>query len=187
MPQVAPSPAPPRAVVAPLSADRYLLRVTLSETAHADLECLRDLLRHAVPTGDPAAIVARALAVLRQQLERTRQGATLRPKTRMRPGSTASRHVPAPVRREVWRRDGGRCAFVGTGGRCAETGFLELHHVVPFARGGPATVDNLQLRCRAHNAHEAVREFGVWADARRRGSSAREQELCPDRAGGALG
>jgi hypothetical protein len=26
--------------------------------------------------------------------------------------------------------------------------------------GGPSTTDNLQLRCRAHNAHEAKREFG---------------------------
>ena len=47
------------------------------------------------------------------------------------------------------------CAFVGTTGRCAERGFLEFHHVVPFADGGPATADNLQLRCRAHNLYEA--------------------------------
>jgi hypothetical protein len=32
--------------------------------------------------------------------------------------------------------------------------------VVPFARGGPTTADNLELRCRAHNAYDAEREFG---------------------------
>jgi hypothetical protein len=64
------------------------------------------------------------------------------------------------VRREVWRRDGGRCAFLGATGRCTERGFLELHHVVPFAAGGNATASNIELRCRAHNAYEAEQFFG---------------------------
>ena len=34
--------------------------------------------------------------------------------------------------------------------------------VVPFAAGGPSSVENLQLRCRAHNAYEASRDFGEW-------------------------
>lgn len=55
----------------------------------------------------------------------------------------------------VWARDGGRCAFVGTHGRCTETAFLEYHHRQPFAAGGKATVENIELRCRAHNAYEA--------------------------------
>ena len=66
------------------------------------------------------------------------------------------RHVPAAVKRVVWARDAGRCAFVGVDGRCAETGFLEYHHVVPFAAGGPTSVTNLELRCRAHNEYEAT-------------------------------
>jgi hypothetical protein len=61
----------------------------------------------------------------------------------------------------VWARDDGRCAFIGADGRCGETGWLELHHVLPFARGGPTTAANLELRCRAHNAYEAERDFGV--------------------------
>jgi len=68
--------------------------------------------------------------------------------------------VPAAVKREVWARDAGRCAFVGVAGRCTERGFLELHHVVPFAEGGATDASNLQLRCRAHNAYEAEEWFG---------------------------
>lgn len=71
-----------------------------------------------------------------------------------------SRHIPAAVRRAVWTRDGGQCAFVGTGGRCTETGFLEFHHVVPYAIGGRANIENIELRCAAHNAHEAEQSFG---------------------------
>jgi hypothetical protein len=50
------------------------------------------------------------------------------------------------VRREIWQRDQGRCAFVGASGRCRETAFLEFHHVEPFAAEGHATVANIQLR-----------------------------------------
>jgi hypothetical protein len=154
-PLAATSPHSSRAVVAPLAADRYLLKVTLSQGARDKLEQARALLRHQIPTGDPAAIVERALTVLVEQLERTKLGATPRPR---RGGRTAptSRHVPAAVKRAVWARDGGRCAFVGATGHCAETGFLEFHHVVPFAAGGATDAGNLELRCRAHNAYEAT-------------------------------
>jgi hypothetical protein len=77
----------------------------------------------------------------------------------MTSGSGRPRHVPAEVRRAVWARDEGRCAFVGTNGRCQERGFLEFHHVQPFADGGETTAGNLQLRCRAHNAYEATLYF----------------------------
>ena len=75
------------------------------------------------------------------------------------PLRAGSRHIPAVVRRAVWRRDQGRCAFVGTHGRCAERGFLEFHHVQPHTAGGPASIENIQLRCRAHNIHEAEQYF----------------------------
>jgi hypothetical protein len=71
-----------------------------------------------------------------------------------------SRHIPAAMRRHVWARDEGRCAFVGSHGRCTEIRQLEFHHVVPFARGGPTVVENLALRCRAHNVYESDQAFG---------------------------
>jgi 5-methylcytosine-specific restriction endonuclease McrA len=36
-----------------------------------------------------------------------------------------------------------------------------MDHVVPAARGGKATMENLRLRCSAHNQYEAERAFGV--------------------------
>jgi 5-methylcytosine-specific restriction endonuclease McrA len=152
--------AAPRVVLAPLASDRYLLKITLSAGARARLDRARDLLRHVVPSGDPAVIVDRALTALVEQLEKSRRAAARRPQARPRV-TTTRRHVPASVRRAVWTRDEGRCAFVGADGRCRETGWLELHHVLPFARGGPTTAGNPELRCRAHNAFEAAREFGA--------------------------
>lgn len=85
--------------------------------------------------------------------------ATEKPR-RARAPTASSRHIPAAVRRAVWQRDGGRCAFHGTRGRCSETGWLEFHHVRPFAAGGESSVDNIELRCRAHNVYEADKYFG---------------------------
>jgi 5-methylcytosine-specific restriction endonuclease McrA len=162
----APAPAS-RACVAPLSAERYLLRVTLGAEAYARLARIRDLLRHSISNGDPAAIVDRALTLLLEHLERRKLAVAKRERAKAGPPVTAtSRHVPSAVKRVVWARDQGRCAFAGAAGRCRETGFLEFHHVVPFAHGGPTSVENLQLRCRAHNAYEAEREFGVRTRSR---------------------
>ena len=158
---VAPAPLarPAPAVVVPLTPERYKLQVTISDETEAKLRALQGLLRHTIPSGDPAEIIDRALTLLLEDVERRRCGSA---KRRRADGVTDehSRNVPAAVRRAVWKRDGGRCAFVGSGGRCTERAFLEYHHVVPFAAGGTATVDNIQLRCRAHNAYEADLFFG---------------------------
>ena len=146
-------------VIAPLAPDRYKFQVTITRETHDKLRKIQDLLRHAVPNGDPAVILDRALTCLLQDLEKRRGVQAARPRGEP-PCNARGRHVPAAVRREVWARDEGHCAFVGVDGRCAERGFLEFHHVIPFADGGPTTVDNLQLRCRAHNAYEAREYFG---------------------------
>jgi hypothetical protein len=139
------------------------LKVPRRET-HDKLRRAQDLLRHAVPNGDPAVIFDRALTLLLTQLERSKTGATDRPRT-TGPGTSSrakapSRHVPAATQRVVWQRDGGRCAFVGPNGRCPATTFLEYHHVVPFAAGGETSANNLELRCRGHNQYEAEKYFG---------------------------
>jgi hypothetical protein len=120
----------------------------------------QELLRHQIPDGDPAAVFDRALTVLLQELAKKKFAATSRP--RPGPGSASdSRHVPAAVKREVWERDAGSCAFVGRGGRrCGERGFLEFHHVSPYGDGGEATARNIELRCRAHNRYEAELYYG---------------------------
>jgi 5-methylcytosine-specific restriction endonuclease McrA len=148
------------AIVAPLAPDRYKLQITLSAETYATLRRAQDLLRHSIPNGDPAAVVGRALTLLVRELERTKFAETHRPR-KAQAGHTRSRHIPAHVRRRVWRRDGKQCAFVGTQGRCTERGFLEFHHVVPYADGGESTVENLELRCRAHNGYEADRWNGT--------------------------
>jgi hypothetical protein len=162
-PRPLPAPRPARPIVAPIAESRYVAKVTVGANTHAKLSRAQELLRHTIPNGDPAKILERALTLLVDQLERRQLGKAQRPRagSRRRPaGSEQTRQVPADVRRAVWARDEGRCGFEGAQGRCTATGFLELHHVIPFASGGPTTTENLSLRCRAHNLFEAGRECG---------------------------
>ena len=148
------------AVVVPLTPEQYKLQVTVGRETITKLRRVQDLMRHAVPDGDPAVILDRAVTVLLAHLERTKLAATNRPRAG-RELTLGSRHVPAAVRRAVWARDGSQCAFVSTDGRrCQERGFLEFHHTVPYITGCDATVETIELRCRAHNLYEAELDFG---------------------------
>jgi hypothetical protein len=149
------------AVVVPLAPERYKVQFTASAKTYEKLRLAQSLLRHEIPNGDPAAIIDRALTALPQELAKKKVAATDRPRRGRGPVSD-SRHIPAEIKRAVWLRDGGRCAFAARNGRrCAEEGFLEFHHVKPYAAGGQPTVDNIQLRCRAHNGYEAELDFGM--------------------------
>lgn len=155
----------------PLAPGRYKLQVTVSEEARGKLEQLQDLLAHQLPNGDPAAIVERALDALLTQVLKQKAAVTDKPRA-PKPGSASrKRAVPAALRREVWIRDEARCAFVGDDGhRCNETRGLEFAHLHPWAKGGEHSARNLALRCRAHNALEAERDYGAshMAAARKR-------------------
>jgi hypothetical protein len=141
----------------PLSPGRERVCFTMDTTTIAKLHHAQDLLGHAIPKNDPGQVIDRALDLLIKDIERKKCGITDRP----RPGRRKKRddrYIPAEVRREVWRRDGGRCAFIGkTGRRCNSTSCLQYHHVDPR---GPATVANIQLRCAVHNRYEADLVYG---------------------------
>jgi hypothetical protein len=160
---ISPASASPagRPVVAPLAPERFRVQFTVGKETSDKLRKVQDLLRREIPSGDPGAIFDRALSLLLQDIARRKLAETTSP----RPGGRAdprSRHVPAEVKRAVWLRDDGRCAFVAAGGRrCAERAFLEFHHVEPYGIGGETTAANLSLRCRAHNAYEAGLVFGT--------------------------
>ncbi len=68
------------------------------------------------------------------------------------PNQRRSRREPIPkeVRREVWRRDEGRC--VGCGGKER----LEFDHIIPVSKGGSNTSRNLQLLCEKCNRKKSA-------------------------------
>jgi hypothetical protein len=152
-----------RPVVEPLAPERYRLQLTMDQDTHDDLRWLQDAFRREIPDGDPAAIVARALRLLREHAQKKAYAATSKPRP-PRGTKPGSRDIPAAVQRTVWRRDGGQCGFIAASGRrCEERSYLEYHHAaVAYSEGGEATVENIALRCRAHNVYEAELLFGPY-------------------------
>src|SRR5262245_10077119 len=154
-------PIPKRSKVEPIARERYVLRACLDQKTLDKLHHVQALLSHEIPKGNLPSVLDRVLELAIQQLEKKKFGASSRRRS-SRNASTNPRHIPAQVRRAVWERDGGRCTFVSESGhRCAERKPLEFDHAVPVARGGRGTVENIRLRCRAHNQYEADRVFGI--------------------------
>jgi 5-methylcytosine-specific restriction endonuclease McrA len=151
--------------VTPIAPGRYELVAVIDQAAHDRLMGSKDLLGHAVPGGALVEVLQRAIALQHEHLRKRRCAATDRPRTTLN-GATPRqarnpRQIPAAVCRAVWERDGGRCAYVSADGhRCEARSHLELDHIVPVAKGGESTVENLRLLCREHNRHVAEREFG---------------------------
>src|SRR5712691_8065762 len=144
-----------RPVVEPVAPDRYRFAFTAGGEARELFDLGRDLLRHAVPSGDPGEIFTRALKRLVEDLVKHRYAVTSRP-GRSDGQAEDSRNIPAEVKRAVFLRDRGRCAYVAPDRRrCGERAFVEFHHIRPYAAGGRPTVSNIALRCRAHNGYEA--------------------------------
>jgi hypothetical protein len=177
-----------RPIIETTSPERYRVQFTIGKASHDKLRRLQALLRREIPDGDPGAIFDRAVTLLLEKVEKTKLGAAAKPRPRpIRPGADRqlrmpilrSRDVPRPVKRGAWRRDGGQCAFVSRDGhRCTERTFLEFHHILPYALGGMATVENISLRCRRHNRYEAELVFGP-----RPASRVREEQVSATGAG----
>jgi hypothetical protein len=56
------------------------------------------------------------------------------------------RVIPADVKQEVWRRDGGKCV------KCGAPDELHFDHIVPYSKGGTSSLaSNIQLLCARHN------------------------------------
>jgi len=167
------------------------LSFSIGQATRDKLHRAQALLSHKIPDGDLATVLDRVLDLAIERLEKKKFGASSNHPARNR--SSNPRHIPGHVRQTVWQRDGGQCTFVGKKGhRCNEARLVEFDHAVPVAHGGESTVENIRLRCRTHNQHEADRTFGsefmrrkrqeaaaAKAELRRRHAKERAQEVIP--------
>jgi hypothetical protein len=68
--------------------------------------------------------------------------------------STAGRArqpIPDDVKLVVWSRDGGVCV------KCGASQLLHFDHIIPLAKGGSDTAENIQLLCRTCNLSKSSR------------------------------
>jgi 5-methylcytosine-specific restriction endonuclease McrA len=157
------SPVPARRAAAapqPISADQYVLRVTIGQELADDLKKVKALLSHSIPDGNLEAVLHACVRNMIAHCEKRRMGSD-EPRPRKVKQPPKDRGVPVEVSREIWKRDGGTCAYLAPDGkRCGSDYQVEVHHLQPYARKGPPTVENLQIRCRAHNRYAAEKDFG---------------------------
>ena len=69
-------------------------------------------------------------------------------KTEARPADRT--YIPAHTRKLVFIRDKYRCV------KCGSRENLEIHHIIPHAKGGSSRLENLQLLCRDCNRMKGV-------------------------------
>ena len=62
-----------------------------------------------------------------------------------------ARSIPQDVRQRVWQKYGGRCA------ECGAQEYLEFDHIIPVAKGGGNSEQNIQLLCRRCNGRKSDR------------------------------
>lgn len=163
LPEPAPQTTPPE--------HRVAFTFTAGEEVRSWFEQARDLLRHRFPMGRMEEIFGEAL---RRLVKRERPASSWRRRASTQ-NASSTRSIPKWVQDEVWRRDGGRCAYeAADGGRCGQTAWLEFDHIVPYALGGRSDdPSGVRLLCRAHNGAEARRVFGDDAVAAKRHSPRR--------------
>jgi hypothetical protein len=119
--RVAPSddPAPwaveaPRTLVEPMTASASRMHLTVSREFVALLKKAKAGQSHVQPGATDEQVLTAALELLVAQQDKRKAS------------------VPAKVKREVRRRDGGRCQWpLASGGVCGSTVRLEVDHVVP--------------------------------------------------------
>ncbi|HYD39870.1 MAG TPA: HNH endonuclease signature motif containing protein [Anaeromyxobacter sp.] len=167
----------PRDESVPLTVSLSRLHVTVSRAFLEKLEAARLALSHARPGATVEDVLEAGLElVLAKNAKKRALVSRRRPPAANQPVVSRSDHVPAAIRREVWKRDGGCCQWpIASGGICGSRVRLELDHIVPKGRGGGSTVSNLRILCRAHNVLAARLAYGDEVMDRFTGCAGRAQ------------
>jgi 5-methylcytosine-specific restriction endonuclease McrA len=181
VPPVPAHPAGPPPRVTPTSPGRFALQITLDQRTHDLLRRAQEMLGPAANGHDVAQVLAHALEELVRSLEHEKFATTDSPRARR--SHANGRYIPAELKRKVAERDGYQCAFLSaTGRRCSERSDLQVDHIVPIARGGCTTLDNLRLLCAAHNQYEAERVYGEDFMRAKREAAGHQPEWVRERA-----
>jgi hypothetical protein len=144
---------------------RVKIEFVADESVAPKIERAKQLLRHKYPQGKLEDIFNEALELLLEKKAPERKIARMEKaaggKEERSAGRIQTRYIPQEIRREVWKRDGGQCAYRSPDGRrCEERGGLELEHLFPWSLGGGHDVQNFQILCRSHNQWRAFKSFG---------------------------
>ena len=180
-PAAAPAPAylVRPAEVKPLTPELFRVGFTASKRFEKKLQEAKEVLAHQFPDGDLEEIFEAGLDLLLERAAK-RRGLVEKPRTsaaQVTADSKAARtrQPRSAVKRELLKRDGATCQWpLASGGICGSKKFLQFDHKVPFALGGPTTLESMRILCASHNQRAAEEVFGEEFLASRRASSAED-------------
>jgi 5-methylcytosine-specific restriction endonuclease McrA len=171
---------PDQQIARSLEVEKPLRGQRLEVTLVLDEEMVKDLQEIEMLLGKPHSKLELFRLTTKQTLEHLRKKEKPKIKLDMNSGrrckaqplrsriAATSRYVPAAVRRRVEIRDQHQCQYSDpvSGRQCQSRQYLQLEHIVPFAKGGRHDLGNLQLLCVNHNRLRAIQEFGSLKIAR---------------------
>ena len=148
------------------------VKVILNDKVVSKLNRLRELLSHKHPNMSYAELIDELSSMALKKLDPNHKISNAKPNQNndlktptsavAKAHSPNSRYIPQEVKRAVWERDGGQCAFKESSShaQCGSTFQLEYHHEIPFACDGHHTIKNIRLYCKRHNILRAIGDFG---------------------------
>ena len=159
----------------PLSLERVRIGFDAAVVLMRLIERAKQVLRHKYPEGRLEDVLRDALETMLERKDpqvrfapkEAELVAELAPEPRFLAAWRGGRYIPARIKRAVWQRDDGRCAWrFEDGALCGSRDALEFDHFRPFAKGGRSDdARNVRLLCRMHN-RAAARGAGMLSGAR---------------------
>ena len=132
----------------------------MSQETHDKLRHAQALLGHRIPNGNLTEVLDRVLSLAIEQLEKNKFAATTQPRSSQRRPNNPRTILPRPgVPCGSGIMAGARSSAML--GIAASRATASSSTTSSHWRGGQATVENLRLRCRAHNQYEASATFGA--------------------------
>ena len=145
--------------VMPLSLERVRIGFDAATVLMKLIDRAKQVLRHKYPEGRLEDVLRDALEILLERKDPQNRlslkpgEAAPVPEPRFLTAWRGGRYIPARVKRAVWQRDDGRCAWRFVDGTlCGSRDAIEFDHFRPFAKGGRSDdARNVRLLCRMHN------------------------------------
>jgi len=121
------------------------------------LGAARDALSHSKPGASEVDILKEGLRRIIKDAAK-RKGVVDKPR---KDRQTTDGNIPRSVRREVWKRDEGKCQWRTADGKiCGATYQIEFHHRQDQSKGGLGSSENIMLLCKVHNDFAARLSYG---------------------------
>jgi hypothetical protein len=144
------------------------IRFVADEALMEKLKSIRELDAHILDNPSYLELFHRIADIALKELDPSASKKPVQKKTATTPpaelaqAQPRSRYIPTSLKREVWKRDQGKCTYKSPDGKCCESRFaLEIDHMQPWSMGGQTVIGNLRLLCRAHNWQQAFAKLGA--------------------------